>query len=180
MLARHNSNLCDSIDVYTERRGWVVKATDSFSGGPSFKSRPCDRLSSKSLWFSPYFQANSGISTLKQATTASFQILSNSSFTYHRFIRLYVVWVTEKASLNELQIPVFRAHVYITFPSTPGCFNWSVPMRVSNRNVYVPMFSPCMLHAPPTFYLYIQCPVNHVTHSVSTQQGGCSVHTLYF
>jgi hypothetical protein len=36
--------------------------------------------------------------------TASFQILSNSSFTYHPFIRHYTVLVTEKAPLTKLQI----------------------------------------------------------------------------
>jgi hypothetical protein len=33
-----------------------------------------------------------------------FQILSNSSFTYHRFILCYMVLVTEKALLNKLKI----------------------------------------------------------------------------
>jgi hypothetical protein len=44
-------------------------------------------------------------STLHLATTASFNTLSNSSFTYHTFIR-HLVWVTEKASLNKLQIQI--------------------------------------------------------------------------
>jgi hypothetical protein len=33
----------------------------------------------------------------------SFQILSRSLFTYHTFIRRYIILVTEKASLNKLQ-----------------------------------------------------------------------------
>jgi len=48
------------------------------------------------------FQANAG-AKWNQATTASFRILSNSSFTYS-VIRLYIIWVTEKALLNTLQI----------------------------------------------------------------------------
>jgi hypothetical protein len=35
--------------------------------------------------------------------TASFHILSNSSFTYHPFIRRYIVLIAEKASLNKLE-----------------------------------------------------------------------------
>jgi hypothetical protein len=35
--------------------------------------------------------------------TASSHILSNVSLTYHPFIRRYIVWITDKASLNELQ-----------------------------------------------------------------------------
>jgi hypothetical protein len=36
--------------------------------------------------------------------TFPFKILSNSTFTYHPFILCYIVLVTEKASLNKLQI----------------------------------------------------------------------------
>jgi hypothetical protein len=42
-------------------------------------------------------------STLYYATTACFQIILYSSFTYHPLIRRYIVWVTEKASLNKLR-----------------------------------------------------------------------------
>jgi hypothetical protein len=42
-------------------------------------------------------------STLNYATNVSFQILSNSSFTYQRFIRLCIVLSYLKASLNKLQ-----------------------------------------------------------------------------
>jgi hypothetical protein len=43
-------------------------------------------------------------STLKLGQTAFFHIFSMSSFTYHSFIRCYIVWVTDKTSLNKLQI----------------------------------------------------------------------------
>jgi hypothetical protein len=35
--------------------------------------------------------------------SASFHILSNSSFIYHPFVRRYIVLVSEKESLNKLQ-----------------------------------------------------------------------------
>jgi hypothetical protein len=86
----------------TERRGWVIN-TPSYSGGPGFKSRLGDRLSWVFVdFFSPFSQKPGFY--LNQATSASFHTLSDSSFTYHPFIRRYVVLVTKKALLNKLQI----------------------------------------------------------------------------
>jgi hypothetical protein len=73
----------------TERRGRVVSTPASYSGGPGLKSRPGDRLSWQEAFrdFSQSLQANTEIMTQNYATTASFQILFSSSFTYHAFIR---------------------------------------------------------------------------------------------
>jgi hypothetical protein len=43
-------------------------------------------------------------SALNYSTTASFHVLSNSSFIYHPFIRRYIIWVTEKSYLNKLKM----------------------------------------------------------------------------
>jgi hypothetical protein len=66
----------------------------SYSGGPGFKSRPGDQLS---LIFVVFLSHSRKIldSALNQATTASFQVHSYSSFAYHAFIRRYIIWVTE-------------------------------------------------------------------------------------
>jgi hypothetical protein len=53
------------------------------------------------LFLSSFTQARN--STLYYATAACFQIIRYSSFTYHPLIRRYIVWVTEKASLNKLR-----------------------------------------------------------------------------
>jgi hypothetical protein len=53
-------------------------------------------------WFSSVLPGNCRDSTLNQARTAFFHILSIWSFTYHPFIRCYIIWVTKKASLNEI------------------------------------------------------------------------------
>jgi hypothetical protein len=50
-----------------------------------------------------YFQTNNRIVHSNWATTVSYHIISNSSFTYQPFIRRYIIWVTEKASLNRLR-----------------------------------------------------------------------------
>jgi hypothetical protein len=42
----------------------------------------------------------------------SFQIISSSSFTYHSFIRRYIVLVIEKVSLNELQNKYFCTLIF--------------------------------------------------------------------
>jgi hypothetical protein len=41
-------------------------------------------------------------STLNYETTASFQIIFHSSFTYHHLLRHYIVLVTNRTSLNKL------------------------------------------------------------------------------
>jgi hypothetical protein len=46
----------------------------------------------------------------KWTRTASFQIRSNFPFACHIFIRRYMVWVTEKASLKKLQTETRNTH----------------------------------------------------------------------
>jgi hypothetical protein len=46
-------------------------------------------------------------SFLDYAMTASFHILSSSSFTYHPFIQIYIVWATERALFNKLKLGIF-------------------------------------------------------------------------
>jgi hypothetical protein len=88
----------------TEHTGRIVNTPASYSGDPGFKSLPVDRLPDWRLsWFTPVPPGKCWNSTLNQATTASFHILPNSSFTYRPFIRSYIVRVTEIAQLNELQ-----------------------------------------------------------------------------
>jgi hypothetical protein len=87
-----------------ERRGKVVNTRASYSAGPEFQSRSGNRLS----WLKSFalFAVSPGEcwdGTVNDTTTSSFYILSNSSFTYRPFIWNYIVWVTEKASLNKLQ-----------------------------------------------------------------------------
>jgi hypothetical protein len=48
-------------------------------------------------WFSSVIQANAG-SDSKQATTPSFQSLSNSPFAYYPIIGRYIAFVTENES----------------------------------------------------------------------------------
>jgi hypothetical protein len=55
---------------------------------------------------------------LKLATAASFHVFSNSSFTYHPFIRRYIVWPTDKALLTtNSTIKKFSEHYCLL-----GCF----------------------------------------------------------
>jgi hypothetical protein len=95
-----------STRTLTERRVRVVKNPASFSEGSGFKSRPGERMFRLRSFvvYSQSLQANAWIVSYNWATTDSFQIPSNSSFTYHNFIRRYIVWVLWKASLNKLQI----------------------------------------------------------------------------
>jgi hypothetical protein len=54
--------------------------------------------------FSQLLQANAGMVPYNLSTTASFQILSNSSFLNHTFIRRYIILVvTENTSLLKPQ-----------------------------------------------------------------------------
>jgi hypothetical protein len=75
----------------------------SYAGGPGFKYRRRDRLSWLRVFVVSAFPAGkcrNSVPTWSHVTTASFRILSNSSFTYHPFIRRCIIWVSEKASLN--------------------------------------------------------------------------------
>jgi hypothetical protein len=63
-------------------------------------------------------------SALNCAATASFHILYISSFTYP-FIRCHIVWVTEKASLNKLQIIIIDGHVFASAVLT-AVYCWAV------------------------------------------------------
>jgi hypothetical protein len=55
-------------------------------------------------WFSSVPPGKFQVCILNQAMTASFHILSISSFIYYPFIWSYIVRVTEKALLSNLQI----------------------------------------------------------------------------
>jgi hypothetical protein len=72
-----------SLYEVTECRGGVVSTPALYSGNLGFKSLPADRLSRLRVFvvfLSPSSECQD--STLKYATAASFQILSNSLFTY--------------------------------------------------------------------------------------------------
>jgi hypothetical protein len=66
-------------------------------------------------------------SILNYTSTASFHILSYSSFSYHPFIRRYIVLLTEQASLNKLQINITHRLAavvklyYLKLKSTKKC-----------------------------------------------------------
>jgi hypothetical protein len=53
--------------------------------------------------FPQSLQANIGAVPYNLAIIGSFQIISNSSFTYHPIIRRCIVLITEKSSLNKVQ-----------------------------------------------------------------------------
>jgi hypothetical protein len=54
-------------------------------------------------------------SILKFYHNRFFKILTNSSFTYHPFIWQYIVLVSEKASLNELQVSKPHTILFFSF-----------------------------------------------------------------
>jgi hypothetical protein len=85
---------------HTECRIWVVNTPASYSGGPGLKTQTRIRL------YRPRFSSvppgKFSDNTFIKVTTASFYILFNSSFTFHPVIGRYIVWTTEKASLNKL------------------------------------------------------------------------------
>jgi hypothetical protein len=92
---------CDVIQYSggTERRGRVVNNSASYSGGPGLKSRLGYRLFSQST------EENVGIvaqSRQRQVPSRTFPI-HHSTIIYYRIIRRYIVWATQKASLNKLQ-----------------------------------------------------------------------------
>jgi hypothetical protein len=90
----------------TESRSWVVSTPASYTVGPGLKTsalRPAI-LTEAFVWFSLVPSNKCRGRTLNYAMTASFHILSNSAFTYHPFIRRFIIWVTEKTSLNKPQI----------------------------------------------------------------------------
>jgi hypothetical protein len=70
--------------------------------------------------------------TLNYTTTASFQILSNSSFTYHPFIQRLgpIVSVTEKATLNKLD-----RHYYVIRVAGKASLN-NLTMKTDKYCVY--------------------------------------------
>jgi hypothetical protein len=54
--------------------------------------------------FPQYVHANAGLVPWIRPQPLPFQIVSNSSFTYHTFISQYIIWDTEELSLNKRQI----------------------------------------------------------------------------
>jgi hypothetical protein len=63
---------------------------------PSSNLGPETGYPDRFLWFHQAFHANAGIVPYNQDTTASFRILSCSSFTYHPLIQRNIAYVTEK------------------------------------------------------------------------------------
>jgi hypothetical protein len=87
--------------LLTERRRRVVNTPAMYSGGPRFKSPFGGRLSClRFLWFFSVSPGKCLDSIINKAITASFNVLSNSTFTYHPFIQRYAAWVTERAWLQ--------------------------------------------------------------------------------
>jgi hypothetical protein len=79
------------INTKKEFCGRVVNIPVSYSEGPEFKSRPGDRLSWQIIRsFPESLHTKSGIVPTNWSTTASFHLLSNSSFTYYHFISGYI------------------------------------------------------------------------------------------
>jgi hypothetical protein len=87
----------------TEYRGPVFNIPASISGGTGLKSQHGHPLSWKFSWFSSVSLGKFWNRNLKLGHTASFHILSSSSFTYHHFIRRYIVLSHWKVSLNKVQ-----------------------------------------------------------------------------
>jgi hypothetical protein len=92
----------------TERRVRLVNTPATNSEIPGFISRSGERLSVlRFSWFSSDPPGEFWDSTLKLCHYRLFpKILYISSFTYHPFIRRYIVCVTEKAPLTKLQVKV--------------------------------------------------------------------------
>jgi hypothetical protein len=79
----------------------ISKRPASYYGVPTLKSRLGDWTPHWTFsWFSSFPSGKCWNSTLNSATIASFHILSNLPFSYHSFIRHYILRVAEKASLN--------------------------------------------------------------------------------
>jgi hypothetical protein len=98
-MKRHNQYVACISCFPTERRCRVVNTPASYLGDPGFKSGSRDRLSC--LRFFVVFLSHGrmpGHCLKISPRTASFQIRSNSSVTYHPFIQRYIVLVTERAS----------------------------------------------------------------------------------
>jgi hypothetical protein len=114
--------LCRKIKLSnTERHSWVVNTPASYSGAPGFKSRSSDRLSWRRCFV--------GFLSLSRQMPGwylkfdHYRLLANHfqfiTHPYHISIqqelygndfkaRLYIVWVTEKAMLNKLQINEYK------------------------------------------------------------------------
>jgi hypothetical protein len=79
----------------------MINIPASYMGDPRVKSGPRDRLPwLRFSWFSSVPPGEFQDSTLKSGQTASFQILSNSSFTYHPIIRRYIVLLKKCRKIN--------------------------------------------------------------------------------
>jgi hypothetical protein len=87
----------------TEYRGPVFNIPASISGGTGLKSQHGYPLSWKFSWFSSVNLGKFWDRNLKLGHTASFHILSYLYFTYHHFIRRYIVLSHWKVSLNKVQ-----------------------------------------------------------------------------
>jgi hypothetical protein len=87
-----------------ERRDRVVNTPTSHSGSPGLKSQPVDRLSWLEIFvvfLSP--PGNGWDSTLKLRHDRFLPHPLQFIIHHHPLIPRYIVWVTEKRSLNKLQ-----------------------------------------------------------------------------
>jgi hypothetical protein len=99
------------------RSSWSGGSPASNAGGPGLKSWSGHRLSWLKF-FLGFPQALQAVAVIvPQATAASSQILSNSSSTYHPFIRRHIVSFAEKALNNKLQINIrmILCHALVSF-----------------------------------------------------------------
>jgi hypothetical protein len=92
-----------------------------------------------SLCFSSVSPGGFRGSTLKQGMTAPFQILSNSSVTYHTIFRSQKVSVTERASKNKLQININWMTIFNLFHARFSYLGISCVL-----NLYFWQFTACM------------------------------------
>jgi hypothetical protein len=96
----HMNHIYFTIKLHTERHGRAVNTPASYSGGPGsnlgLETGYPDRDVS---WLYSVPPGKFRDNTLHRPRLLA-SVLSNSSFTYHTFIRRYIVWVTETASLN--------------------------------------------------------------------------------
>jgi hypothetical protein len=126
--------------------GWVIITTVSYSGGV-----PVWNLSLGTsypdwsfVWFFLVPTGKCRDSTLNYATDASFHILSSLLFTYYLFIWCYIVWVTEKVSLNKLKINKQIAKE-ITYSVTGICYILSAGSVLTLNHVTSALNTKCNL-----------------------------------
>jgi hypothetical protein len=104
-----------------------------YSGGPGFKYRPGDRLSSQVCDdFPQYLQVNVGIMHYFKPQ----KLLSNISFTSHNFIQRYIFSVTEKlCKINYKNMSfIFLIVEVLVFRCKMTVLLLNIPISLSVRN----------------------------------------------